>query len=164
MYHNKKNTALTNIDTTTQQNDLETPQKLLFHPLRKPPSTGSITSAAMAFLLHLWAALTQPHSKNTSVANLLITPLQEHSQLLLASIPDVILSLPPAPCSHSSACQSLPTTIRMHPHNMHSWMHITINKAQTPPLPHFGVWDSPLGPPYRHSSSILTHHWYNMCL
>ena len=98
MYHNTQDTSHTKIDTTTQLNDLETPSKAphsppskaFVHMLDNSRSSGLYPP----FFSNTNPATLQAHECSQSA---LLASLQRHSQLLLASLPDVILSLLPDP-------------------------------------------------------------------
>jgi hypothetical protein len=62
------------------------PQKLPFHPLRKPPSTGSTTPAPVTFFLHLFLTSAQQHSEKPSVTQFLCS-LHSRGTLRLSSLP-----------------------------------------------------------------------------
>jgi hypothetical protein len=78
--HTPKSTLLPN------QTTWKCPQKLPFHHLRKPSSTGSTTPAPVAFLLLLRLTPTQPHPGNPSVTQFLCS-LHSRGTLRLSSLP-----------------------------------------------------------------------------
>jgi hypothetical protein len=98
MYHNKKDTAHTKIDTTAQQIDLETPSKA---PV-SPPSKAFVhrfhnlrcSDLSPSSLHHINSVKHQEHECSQSSV---LTPVQKHSQLLLVSLHDDLLSLIPDP-------------------------------------------------------------------
>jgi hypothetical protein len=96
MYHTNQHTAHSKINTTIQANDLETPPKA---PL-SPPSKAFVhrldnsrnSDLSPPFLSNTNPATPRAHKCSQSA---LLPPLQRHSQFLLASLPDAILSLLP---------------------------------------------------------------------
>ncbi len=83
--HTPKSTLLPN------QTTWKRPQKLPFHLLRKPLSTGSTTPAPVAFLLLLCLIQTQPHPGNPSVTQFLCS-LHSRGTLRLSSLPFLLNS------------------------------------------------------------------------